>query len=64
MYQTRNKGKPVVADRFAGTLKNTIYKYMTSVSKSLHIDKLENIVNTSINMKPADLKLGTYFDFG
>ena len=64
MYQTRNKGKPVVADRFAGTLKNTIYKYMTSVSKSLPIDKLENIVNTSINMKPVDLKLGTYFDFG
>ena len=64
MYQTRNKGKPVVADRFSGTLKNTIYKYMTSVSKSLHIDKLENIVNTSINMKPVDLKLGTYFDFG
>ena len=64
MYQTRNKGKPVVADRFAGTLKNTIYKYMTSVSKNLHIDKLENIVNTSINMKPVDLKLGTYFDFG
>ena len=64
MYQTRNKGKPVVADRFAGTLKNTIYKYMTSVSKNLHIDKLENIVNTSINMEPVDLKLGTYFDFG
>ena len=64
MYQTHNKGKLVVADRFAGTFKNTIYKYMTSVSKSLHIDKLENIVNTSINMKPVDLKLGTYFDFG
>ena len=33
MYSTHTEGKPVVAKRFIGTLKNTIYKYMTSVSK-------------------------------
>ena len=33
MYSTQNEGKPVVAERFIRTIKNKIYKYMTSVSK-------------------------------
>ena len=33
MYLTRNRGKSVVTERFIKTLKNKIYKYMTSVSK-------------------------------
>ena len=33
MYSTHNEGKSVVAERFARTLKNKIYKHMTSVSK-------------------------------
>ena len=33
MYSTHNEGKSVVAERFIRTLKNKIYKYMTSVSK-------------------------------
>ena len=33
MYSTHNKGKSVVPARFIKTLKNKIYKYMTSVSK-------------------------------
>ena len=33
MYSTYNEGKSVVAKRFIGTLKNNIYKYMTSLSK-------------------------------
>ena len=33
MYLTHNEGKSVVADRFIRTLKNKIYKYMTSTSK-------------------------------
>ena len=33
--------KSVVAERFIGTLKNKIYKYTTSVSKIVHIDKLD-----------------------
>ena len=39
------KEKSVVAERFGRTLKTTIYKYRTSVSKNLHIDKLHGIVN-------------------
>ena len=30
MYSTHNEGKSVVAERFIRTLKNKIYKYMTS----------------------------------
>ena len=33
MYSTLNEGKSVVAERFIRTLKNKIYKYMTSISK-------------------------------
>ena len=45
MYSTHNKGKSVVAERFLRTLKNKIYKYMTSISKNVCIDKLDDIVN-------------------
>ena len=38
-----NKGKSVVAERFTRTLKNKIYKYMTSVSKNLYKGKLDDI---------------------
>ena len=31
MYSTHNEGKSVIAERFIKTLKNKIYKYMTSV---------------------------------
>ena len=44
MYSTNNEGKSVVAEKFIGTLKNKIYKYMTSVSKNAYIDKLDDIV--------------------
>ena len=33
MYSTHNNGKSVVAKRFIRTLKNKMYKYMTSESK-------------------------------
>ena len=33
MYLTHNEGKSVVAERSITTLKNYIYKYITSVSK-------------------------------
>ena len=35
MYLTHNEVKSVVAE----TLKNRIYKYMTSISKNVYIDK-------------------------
>ena len=44
MYSTNNEGKSVIAERFIKTLKNKIYKYMTSTSKNVYIDKLDDIV--------------------
>ena len=70
MYSIRNEGKSVVAERLIRTLKNKIYKYMTSISKNVYIDKLDDIVNKCNNtyhstskMKPADIKSNTYINF-
>ena len=41
MYSTHNEGKSVAAERFIRTLKNNIYKYMTSISKNVYIDELD-----------------------
>ena len=69
MYSTHNVGKSVVAERFIRTLKNKIYKYMTSISKNVYIDKLDDIVNEynntyhrTIKMKPIDVKDNTYIN--
>ena len=66
IYSTHNKRKSVVAKRFIRTLKNKIYKYMTSLSKNVYIDKLDDIVNkynntydSTIKMKPVDVKSST-----
>ena len=45
MYSTHNEGKPDVAETFVRTIKNKIYKYMTSKSKYVYIDKLDDIVH-------------------
>ena len=37
MYSTHNEGKSVIPERFIRTLKNKIYKHMTSTSKNLHM---------------------------
>ena len=70
MYSTNNEGKSVIAERFIRAVKNKIYKYMTSISKNVYIDKLDDMVrkynntyHTSIKMKPADVKDKTYTDF-
>ena len=62
-----NEGKSVVAERFIKTLKNKIYKYMTSISKNLYIDKLDDIVNKynntyhgTVKMKPINVKSSKY----
>ena len=69
MYSTHNEGKSVVAERFIRTLKSKIYKYMTSISKNVYIDKLDDIVNeynnayhTTIKMKPINVKDNTYIN--
>ena len=48
MYSAHNEGKSVVAERFIRTLKNKIYKYTTSFSKNVYINKLDDIVNNTI----------------
>ena len=52
------------------TLKNEIYKYMTSVSKNVHINKLDKIINKysktyhrTIKVTPVDVNPITYTDF-
>ena len=69
MYSTHNERKSVVAERFIRPLKNKIYKYMTSISKNVHIGKLDDIVDeynnayhTTIKMKPIDVKDNTYIN--
>ena len=44
MYSTKNEGKFIIAERFIKTLKNKFYKYMTSLSKNVYIDRLDDIV--------------------
>ena len=56
MYSTLNEGKSVVDERFIRTIKNKIYKYMTSISKYVYIDKLDDIVNEYNNTKHKQLK--------
>ena len=67
MYSTHNEGKSVVAERFIRTLKSKIYKHITSISKNVYIEKLDDIVDeynntyhTTIKMKPIDVKDNTY----
>ena len=69
MYSTHNEGKSVIAERFIRTLKTKTYKYMTSISENVYINKLDDIIseynNTyhrTINMKPLDVKDDTYLD--
>ena len=69
MYSTYNEGKSVVAERFIRTLKSKIYKYMTSISKKVYIDKLDDLVDkynntyhTTIKMTPIDVKDNTYIN--
>ena len=64
-----NKGKSAVTERFIRTLKNKIYKYMTSISKNVCIDKFDDIVNkynnayhSTIKIKPVDVKSSTYIN--
>ena len=63
MYSTHNEGKSVVAERFIRTLKNKIYKHMTTNSENVYFNVLNDIVdeynNThhkTIKMKPIDVK--------
>ena len=69
MYSTYNEGKFVVAERFIGTLKNKIYKCMTSTSKNVYVDKLDivnkynNTCYKKIKIKFVDVKSSMCIDF-
>ena len=63
IHSTNNKGRSVAAKKFIRTLKNKLYNYVTSASKSMYIDKLNDIVNkynntyhSTIKMKLVDIK--------
>ena len=65
----QHKMKEKFAERFIRTLKSKIYKCMTSISKNVYIDKLDDIVNkynntyhSTIKMNPIDVKSNTYID--
>ena len=45
MYSTHHGGKSVVAETLIKTSKKKIYKYMTSVSKNVYINKLDDVSN-------------------
>ena len=69
MYSIHNEEKSVVAERSFRTLKTKIYKYMTSISKNVYINKLDDIVNEynntyhrTIKIKPVDVKNNRYID--
>ena len=71
MSSIHNEEKPVVAERFIiiRTLNTEIYKCMTSMSKDVYIDTLDDIVgeynktyHKTIKMKPIDVIDNTYVD--
>ena len=69
MYPMHNEGKSVIAEKFIRTLKNKIYKHMTSISTNLYADKLDDIINkynntyhSTIKMKPVDVKSSPYIN--
>ena len=67
MYSIHNEGKSVVVERFFRTLKKKMYKYMTSISRNVYFNVLDDIINqynktydSSIKLRPIDVK-NNYF---
>ena len=70
MYSTYNEGKSVVPERFFRTLKNKIFKHITTISKNVYIDVLNAIVNKynntvhkTIKIKPIDVTNDSYVEY-
>ena len=70
MYSTYNEGKSVVAVRFIRALKSKVFKHMTSISKNVYFDVLDDIVNKynntvhkTIKMKPIDVTDDSYAEY-
>ena len=69
MHSIHSEEKFVVAEWVIRTLKTKIYRYMTSISKNVYIDKLDDMVNEynntyhrTVKMKPVDVKDNAYID--
>ena len=56
IHSTHNEGESVISERLSRTLKNKIYKYMTSISKNVYVDKLDDIVNKYNNAYNSTIK--------
>ena len=67
MYSIQKKGISVVTERYIRILKKQIYKYMTSISKNVYVDTLNNMVDNkyqeTIKMTLIDTNTGKYIDF-
>ena len=70
MYSTHNEGKSVAAERFVRTLKNKIYKHMTTISKNIYFNVLDDIAdeynNTyhrTIKMKANNVKSDSFAEY-
>ena len=70
MYSACNEKKSAVAERFIRTLKNKIFKHMTTISKNIYFDVLDDIVNIynntvhrTIKMKPIDVTDDFYAEY-
>ena len=69
-YSTFNEGKSVVAERFMKTLKNKIYKRMTSIGKNVYFNVLDSIVDnynkayhSSLKIKPKDVTDSAFVEY-
>ena len=70
MCSTFNEGKSVVAERFIRTLKNKIFKHMTTIPKNVYIDvlndivkKYNNTVHKTVKIKPIDVTNDSYVKY-
>ena len=61
LYSTYNEGKSVVAQRFVRTLKNKIFEHMTTISKNVYVDVLDDIVNKYNNAVHKTIKIWLRF---
>ena len=67
MYSTHNEEKSLIGEKFVGTLKSNVYRYMTSISKmcilisEMIVNKYNNTYSTSkVNL--VDVKSSTYIN--
>ena len=69
-YSTFTEGKSVVAERFIKTLKNKIYKHMTTIGENVYFNDLDDIVkkynntvHSSLEMKPKDVTDDSFVEY-